>query len=103
VQGTGVDCLKLALALPYERRDECPGAVPILAVHDEIVVECGAEAAPEVARWLGDTLRKAVADVLGYEELAGEDVVEMNVIGDWGKVEGYDTGRTLAIADHSQI
>ena len=27
----GTDGLKLALALLYERRDECPGAVPILA------------------------------------------------------------------------
>jgi DNA polymerase-1 len=40
VQGTGAEGLKLALAILYERRDECPGAVPILAVHDEIVVEC---------------------------------------------------------------
>ncbi len=30
----------MALALLWERRDECRGAVPILAVHDEIVVEC---------------------------------------------------------------
>jgi len=33
------DGLKLALALLWERRYECPGAVPVLAVHDEIVVE----------------------------------------------------------------
>ena len=39
-----------------------------------------AEAAPEVAGWLDDTLRKAVADVLGYEELGREDAVETTVI-----------------------
>ena len=40
VQGTGADGLKLALAYLLERRHECPRAQPILAVHDEIVVEC---------------------------------------------------------------
>ena len=43
-----------------------------------------AEAAPEVAGWLDDTLRKAVADVLGYEELGREDAVETTVIEAWG-------------------
>jgi DNA polymerase I len=48
VQGTGADGLKLSLALLYERGGECPGAVPILAVHDEIVIECPEEQAEEV-------------------------------------------------------
>jgi DNA polymerase-1 len=39
VQGTGADGLKLALALLWERREQCLGAFPVLAVHDEIVVE----------------------------------------------------------------
>jgi DNA polymerase-1 len=38
VQGTGADGLKLALALLWERREQVPSAVPVLAVHDEIVV-----------------------------------------------------------------
>jgi DNA polymerase I len=46
VQGTAADGLKLALALLWERRSECPGAVPVLVCHDEIVVECDAEQAP---------------------------------------------------------
>jgi DNA polymerase-1 len=45
VQGTGAAGLKLALALLWERRAECPGAVPVLVCHDEVVVECGAEQA----------------------------------------------------------
>jgi DNA polymerase-1 len=43
VQGTGADGLKLALTLLWERRVECPGTVPILVCHDEVVVECEAE------------------------------------------------------------
>src|SRR5262249_49776645 len=33
VQGTGADGLKLALALLWERRGQCPGTFPVLAVH----------------------------------------------------------------------
>jgi len=43
VQGTAADGLKLALALLWERRHECLGAVPVLVCHDEVVVECDAE------------------------------------------------------------
>jgi DNA polymerase-1 len=35
VQETGADGLKLALALLWERRGQCLGAFPVLAVHDE--------------------------------------------------------------------
>src|SRR3712207_9337926 len=52
IQGTGADGLKLALALLWERRDECPGTAPVLACHDAIVVECGAEQATDVKAWL---------------------------------------------------
>jgi hypothetical protein len=40
----------------------------------------GAEAAPQVARRLADTSRGALADVLGYEELGGEDAVDTTVM-----------------------
>jgi hypothetical protein len=53
-------------------------------VHDEVVIECETETASEVAQWLSDTLRGALADVLGYEELAGEDAVETTIIEAWG-------------------
>ncbi|HVK13931.1 MAG TPA: DNA polymerase [Gemmataceae bacterium] len=52
VQGTGADGLKLALGLLWERRHECPSAVPVLAVHDEIVVECPEGDAAAVRVWL---------------------------------------------------
>jgi DNA polymerase I len=40
IQGTGADGAKLAMALLYERRATVPSMVPVLFVHDEIVVEC---------------------------------------------------------------
>jgi DNA polymerase I len=52
VQGTGADGLKLALALLWERRAECPGAVPVGCVHDEILVECDEDEAEKVEIWL---------------------------------------------------
>jgi DNA polymerase-1 len=61
VQGTGADGLKLALALLWERQAECPGAFPVLAVHDEIVVECDGCQAEAVAGWL----RHAMVDAMG--------------------------------------
>jgi DNA polymerase-1 len=85
VQGTAADILKLALARLWESREEHPGAVPILSVHDEIVLECATEDAEVAAQWLSDTLRGAVEDVLGHPELAGEDVVETSVVGSWGE------------------
>jgi DNA polymerase-1 len=60
VQGTGADGLKLALALLWERRHEMPSAFPVLAVHDEIVIECDTEQAPAVETWL----RKAMVDAM---------------------------------------
>jgi DNA polymerase-1 len=69
VQGTGADGLKLALAYLWERRDECPGAVPILAVHDEIVVECDAEQAADVKAWLEGAMIEGMDAVLnGIDE-----------------------------------
>jgi DNA polymerase I-like protein with 3'-5' exonuclease and polymerase domains len=52
VQGTGADGLKAAPALLWDRRHEAPGAVPVLAVHDEVVVECDADQATATADWL---------------------------------------------------
>jgi DNA polymerase-1 len=52
IQGAGADGLKLALALLWERRDQAPGAFPVLAVHDEIVVEADVTQADATAGWL---------------------------------------------------
>lgn len=64
VQGTGADGLKLALALLWERRQEVPGAFPVLAVHDELVVECDAGQAKAVAAWLEQAMLDAMTPLL---------------------------------------
>src|SRR5262249_806853 len=64
VQGTGADGLKLALALLWERRAVCPGAVPVLAVHDEIVVECGHGQSSAVEDWLERAMADAMAPLI---------------------------------------
>jgi DNA polymerase I len=64
VQGTGADGLKLALALLWERRDECTGAVPVLVCHDEIVVECDAEQAADAKAWLEGTMIEGMDAVM---------------------------------------
>src|SRR5207245_2461557 len=64
VQGTGADGLKRALALLWERRGECPGAVPVLVVHDEVVVECDVGRAAVVAAWLKRALLDGMAPLV---------------------------------------
>jgi DNA polymerase-1 len=64
VQGTGADGLKLALALLWERRGQCPGAVPVLAVHDEIVVECNSDQAAAACDWLRQAMLDGMAPLI---------------------------------------
>jgi DNA polymerase-1 len=64
VQGTGADGLKTALALLWERRADCPGAVPVLAVHDELVVEVDRDRADAAAAWLRQALLDGMAPLL---------------------------------------
>jgi DNA polymerase-1 len=64
VQGSGADGLKLALALLWERRDQCPGAFPVLAVHDEIVVEADAGQAGAAAAWLKQAMLDGMAPLI---------------------------------------
>jgi DNA polymerase-1 len=80
VQGTGADGLKVALALLWERRAEAPGAVPVLVVHDEIVVECAAEQAGVVAAWLRRALVDGMAPLLDPVPVE----VEVQVARTWG-------------------
>lgn len=75
VQGTGADGLKLALALLWERRDEMPGCFPVLAVHDEIVLECAADQAEPAAGWLQRAMIEAMSDWLAPVPVAVETKV----------------------------
>ena len=80
VQGTGADGLKLALALLWERRAEMPGALPVLAVHDEIVVECGEDQAQQAAEWLKRAMVDAMAPLIDPVPVE----VEVKVARTWG-------------------
>jgi DNA polymerase I-like protein with 3'-5' exonuclease and polymerase domains len=80
VQGTGADGLKLALALLWERRDQAPGAFPVLVVHDEIVVECDAGQAEAAAAWLKQAMIDGMAPLI--EPVPCE--VEVQVGQTWG-------------------
>jgi DNA polymerase I len=71
MQGTCADGLKLALALLYERRNECPGAVPVLALHDELVVECDEGEVEEVTGWLEKAMLDGMDAVVNSSELGG--------------------------------
>jgi DNA polymerase-1 len=53
-----------ALGLLWERRAECPGAFPVLIVHDEIVVECDREQAGAVSDWLRQGMLDGMAPLI---------------------------------------
>jgi DNA polymerase I len=69
-----------ALALLWQRRAQCPGAVPVLVVHDEIVVECDHAQAEEVRQWLETAMRDAMTPLMEPVPV----VVETKVAATWG-------------------
>jgi DNA polymerase-1 len=80
VQGTGGDGIKMALALLWERRAECPSARPILVVHDEVVLEVPADHAEAAAAWLRRAMLDGMAPLIDPVPL---DVVP-EIIPTWG-------------------
>ena len=84
VQGTAADGMKTALALLWERRDGSPGAVPILAVHDEIVVECE-EDAEKAEAWLKRAMVDGMDAVVNVTEPHVPIEVETSVSRTWGE------------------
>jgi DNA polymerase-1 len=68
------DALKLALALLWERRGECPEAVPVACVHDEILVECHEDQAEKVSAWLEKVMIEGMEEVLNGSEFEGPHV-----------------------------
>ena len=81
--------LKLAVALLHERREECPGATPILAVHDEIVVECEETGATEVEAWLKRAMVEGMDEILNpgldadYPDRVPVEV-DVEIVRSWG-------------------
>lgn len=75
VQGTGADGLKAALALLWEERDTCPSVAPVLAVHDEIVIECDRAEAEKAKEWLEDCMKRGMAQFLRNVPVEVESVI----------------------------
>jgi DNA polymerase-1 len=80
VQGTAGDGLKLALGLLWERRALCPGAFPVLVVHDEIVVEADAGQSDAAAAWLRQAMLDGMAPLIDPVPVE----VEVSVAQTWG-------------------
>ncbi len=64
IQGTGGDGLKRALGLLWERREECPNAEVVLAVHDEVVLEVPGGDAEIAQAWVQRCMIEALAPLL---------------------------------------
>ena len=74
VQGTGADGLKLALALLWETPGP-QGAFPVLAVHDELVIEAPAAKAEEAEQWLTDAMKAGMQEYLKVVPIQVETAV----------------------------
>jgi DNA polymerase-1 len=61
-------------------RAEVPGAFPVLAVHDELVVECGDDKADAVAAWLKAAMVDGMAPLIDPVPVE----VEVKVGKTWG-------------------
>jgi DNA polymerase-1 len=79
VQGTAADGFKAALARLWETRAQFPSAVPILAIHDELVVECDAQDADGVAAWVSACLQEGMQHYLKHVTVR----VEVKCARDW--------------------
>jgi len=85
VQGTAADGLKLALALLWERRNEFPGAVPVLVCHDEVVVECELDQSADAKSWLEKAMIEGMDAVMNATgEIHVPVDVESQVASSWG-------------------
>jgi DNA polymerase I len=82
VQGTGVDGIKAAVALAYERRKLAPPSTKLVGViHDEIVMECDAEDAEEVRDWQ----EKCMVDGMKSFLKTVPVVAEVKIADSWGE------------------
>ena len=82
VQGTAADGFKAALALLWKTRDQHPDAIPLLAVHDELVIECDATEAAAVAEWVCCCLTDGMRHYLQNVSVSVEVVIARNWAGE---------------------
>ena len=61
IQGTAADIMKLAMIAVWRRlRQDLPDARLVLQVHDELIVECPEDQAPQAARLLAEEMERVV-------------------------------------------
>ena len=70
----------LRMALLSERREQCPCAAPVMAVHDEIEIGCDAEQAEAAAAWL----KQAMVDAMRPQVQPVPVEVDVKVGQTWG-------------------
>jgi DNA polymerase-1 len=80
IQGTGADGLKQALAMLWARRDQVPGAFPVIVSHDEIVVEADAGQADAGSSWLRAAMMDGMTPLIAPVPVE----VEVTVATSWG-------------------
>jgi DNA polymerase I-like protein with 3'-5' exonuclease and polymerase domains len=77
-------CLEKPHAILWERRDECPGVLPVLACHDEVIVKCDADKAEEAKEWLVQAMKDGMDAVVNIVEPYIFIEVEASVSETWG-------------------
>ena len=91
----GADVVKLALAHLWQDRAAVPSAAPVLAVHDELVVEVKAGEAVAAVEWLRGHMEAAGREVVPDLPIA----VEAAVVADWSGAAAPVAGAAGAAAD----
>ena len=76
VQGTAADIIKLAMVAVFEALKKYDGAKLILQVHDELIVECKEDIAPEVTAMIKNIME-------GIVKLEVPLVVDINSAKSW--------------------
>jgi len=79
VQGTAADGFKAALGELWRTRSRFPSAVPVLAVHDELVMQCDAQDAAGVGVWVVECLQQGMARFVPGLTVR----VEVSISGSW--------------------
>jgi DNA polymerase-1 len=99
IQGLAADGFKAAVSELWATRHRCPTALPILAVHDELVIECDASDADIAATWLRDCLETGMRRFLKRAPVR----VEVTVARDWRGTPLDDTAQREPKTRHESM
>ena len=99
VQMVEVHGLKRAMIMLHARRAEHPDAKLVLAVHDELVMECPLEQAQVVSDWLEGIMQAAMEPLLGQVPV----VTEPTIYPRWWKPKSDTLGDLLPIGEDDDV